>query len=79
MPHNDEDNPEWSVEDFKRARPLRNTKGGPAIIAGMAKLAAEQRKKIGRPPVENPKQAISLRLSPDLIAALRAALARGRI
>jgi len=60
------DNPEWTDEDFKRAKPLAEV---------LPDLAAEA-KKVGRPKSENPKVPVSLRLEPDVLAAYQA-LGRG--
>lgn len=55
-----EDNPEWKVEDFKRAVP----------VSGLPRtLHAKLR---GRPPKESPKVAVKLRLDSDLLAVLKA-------
>jgi len=90
----DDENPEWTAEDFTNARPIMETPDGPEMVAGMAKLAETQRMKRGRPPANAPKQLISFRLAPDVVAGLRAsgagyngrvekllraALARGRL
>jgi hypothetical protein len=39
----DDDNPEWTAEDFKRAKPVPA-----ALVAAMAEI----RKKVGRPKVK---------------------------
>jgi uncharacterized protein (DUF4415 family) len=75
----DDDNPEWTKEDFRKARPAREVMP-PAFFEGMTKLgeerrrqlAAEGRKPLGRPPVEKPKVAFGLRLDPDVVAGIRA-------
>ena len=97
----DQDNPPLDEEFWKNARPAREVLP-PAFFKGMAKLgeerrrqlAAEGRKPLGRPPVEKPKVALSLRLDADVVAGiratgpgynsrvekvLRAALAKGRL
>lgn len=59
----DADNPAWTKAMFARARPAREME--PDLVANPPR--------IGRPPVEKPKQQISLRLDPDVIAAYRGA------
>jgi uncharacterized protein (DUF4415 family) len=75
----DDENPEWTEEDFKRARPVRAVMGD-QWIKDLQKLgekrhkelAAQGRKPLGRPPVEKPKVSLSLRLDADVVAAVRA-------
>ena len=55
------DNPEWTDEDFKRAKPLAEVLPELAVAA----------KKVGRPKSENPKVPVSLRLDPDVLEAYR--------
>ena len=62
----DDDNPEWTKEDFARARPAAEVLP-PDVIAAFGRTR-------GRP-VKSPdarKRNVSLRLSPDLLDALRA-------
>lgn len=59
-PETFDDNPEWKTADIKRAVPVS---GLPATL---------QKKLRGRPPKEAPKQAVKLRLDPDVLAVLRA-------
>jgi uncharacterized protein (DUF4415 family) len=59
----DPDNPEWTEEDFKSARPFADV---------FPDLAESIRRSRGRPAVERPKQQISLRLDPDVIEAFKA-------
>ncbi len=62
----DPDNPEWTAEDFAKAK-------GPEYLSDVElaafPLAAAR---LGRPRLERPKVAIKLRLDPDLVEALRA-------
>lgn len=63
----DDDNPEWTEEDFARARPAEE------VLP--AEFLAAWRKRRGRPKGSlnpNPKQQISLRLDKDVIAHFRA-------
>jgi uncharacterized protein (DUF4415 family) len=57
------DNPEWTEEDFKNARPFAEV---------FPELAESIRRARGRPTVEKPKRQISLRLDPDVIDAFKA-------
>ena len=58
----DEDNPEWTDEDFARARPFKE------VLPEM--YAAWKRR--GRPPVETPKVHIGFRLAADVVEGIRA-------
>ena len=60
------DNPEWTAKDFARARPASEVIGKAA--------AASLVRKGGRPakPAEERKQQVTMRLSPDVLAAARA-------
>lgn len=62
----DEDNPEWTEEDFARAKPAAEMLP-PEVIAAFGRPR-------GRPPKpeESRKRNVSLRLSPDVVEALRA-------
>ena len=64
----DDENPEWTKEDFARARPAREVlpeifgkKNAEALLRGR-----------GRPKLEQPKVAVTLRLDADVLAQLRA-------
>lgn len=57
------DNPEWTEEDFKLARPFAEV--FPELAAGIARSR-------GRPSLENPKKQVTLRLDADLIARYKA-------
>lgn len=57
------DNPEWTEEGFKNARPFAEV---------FPDLAESIRRARGRPAVEKPKRQISLRLDPDVIDAFKA-------
>ena len=62
----DDDNPEWTDEDFARAKPA-------AEVLPLEVIAAFGRTR-GRPtkPEAARKRSVSLRLSPDVLDALRA-------
>jgi uncharacterized DUF497 family protein/uncharacterized protein (DUF4415 family) len=57
-------NPEWTKEDFARARPFSEV---------FPKLDASIKRSRGRPKVESPREAVTLRLSPDTIEKFKAA------
>jgi uncharacterized protein (DUF4415 family) len=58
----DSDNPEWTADDFKRAVPFQ-------ALPGVLRKALGRR---GRPPKDAPKVAVSIRLSPDVLAHFKA-------
>jgi uncharacterized protein (DUF4415 family) len=63
----DEENPEWSADDFRRARPALD-----AIAEHFGPVAAEAlRQGRGRPPNPDRKVNQTLRLDPDVLAAWR--------
>ncbi len=66
LPDDYDDNPEWTEEDFARARPA-NEMFGPEVLA----LLVRPR---GRPAMaEGERKAkVNIRLSPDVLEALRA-------
>lgn len=57
------DNPEWTEEDFKKAKPF--AEAFPELMASINRAR-------GRPPVEHPRKQISLRLDPDVIDKFKA-------
>ena len=60
----DDDNPEWTAEDFARATKFpRGTT--------LKEATAEMLKPRGRPKSESPKEAVSLRLDADVVEAYR--------
>jgi len=64
----DDENPEWTEENFARARPAHEML--PEIFG--AEVAARMLKPRGRPPLANPKRATTIRLSPEVMDAFRA-------
>lgn len=64
----DPDNPEWTEEDFARARPAREVLGD-AFVDAWEEMRKRRR---GRPPKPDAKIAVKLRLDPDVLAAFRA-------
>ncbi len=62
-PVSDPENPEWTEADFARAVPFDQA---------FPDLADSARRERGRPKSENPKQAVNLRLDPDVLEYFRA-------
>lgn len=58
------DNPEWTKKDFARAKPFSEV---------FPDLHASIKRSRGRPKVESPKEAVTLRLSPDTVEKFKAA------
>jgi uncharacterized protein (DUF4415 family) len=56
------DNPEWTAEDFKQARPFADV---------FPDLAASIVRSRGRPAAESPKKQVTLRLDADVIERYR--------
>lgn len=59
----DDENPEWTAEDFAKARPA--SEALPQIFG--AKVAQEMLKPRGRPRAEHPKERINIRLSHEVV------------
>lgn len=60
----DPDNPEWTKQDFAKAKPFAEA---------LPVLAEKMRKNVGgRPKAENPKVAVSIRLDADVVDAFKA-------
>lgn len=66
-PFIDDENPEWTAEDFARA-------GGPEtlpaeVLAAFPRTAeAVEARRLGRPPAPIRKTPVSIRLDPDIVA-----------
>jgi uncharacterized protein (DUF4415 family) len=58
------DNPEWTKEDFARARPFSEV---------FPEMHASIKRSRGRPKVDKPKEAVTLRLSPDVVEKFKTA------
>ncbi|MBI2253452.1 MAG: BrnA antitoxin family protein [Proteobacteria bacterium] len=58
----DVDSPEWTADDFARARPAAE------IVPGVVTLAKKAR---GRPHAEVTKMPVTIRLDPDVVAAFK--------
>ena len=63
-----DDNPEWTAEDFAKARPAAEVL--PVIFPKT--MAATMLKQRGRPRKEVTKAPVNIRLSPDVLDAFRA-------
>ena len=59
----DDDNPEWTADDFARAL---NVPQGMGLLEATKLLARR-----GRPKLESPKEAVKLRIDADVLAAYR--------
>jgi len=57
----DPDNPEATDEELAQARPFRE------VFPDLAASIDREKAKRGRPPVDNPRRHVSLRLDPDVI------------
>lgn len=62
----DEDSPEWTEEDFRSARPVRE------VMPGLIEAAKKLRAARGRPKLEQPKVQVTLRLDAEVIKKFRA-------
>lgn len=62
----DPENPEWTEEDFKNARPFRE------VFSDLAATVEREITKRGRPPLEKTKQPVTIRLDPDLVEHYKA-------
>ena len=65
----DEENPEWTAAEFRRAKPAAEVL--PELF-GARKAAEMLRPKRGRPTSANPKAHVNLRLDADVVNAFRA-------
>ncbi|MFC3711403.1 BrnA antitoxin family protein [Sphingoaurantiacus capsulatus] len=63
-PQFDDDNPEWTSEDFARATRFDGV--------SLAEATEVMRRKPGRPPAERPKPRVTMRLDQDLLDHYRA-------
>jgi uncharacterized protein (DUF4415 family) len=66
----DRDNPELTAEDFKQARPFKEV--FPKQFADWQKHGVAAVRKTGRPKSAAAKVLLAFRLSPDVVAAVRA-------
>ena len=64
----DDENPEWTAEDFKKARPAAEVL--PELIGEKAAQELLRRSR-GRPPKEGKKVSTTVRLDPDVLEAFQ--------
>ncbi|KAF0809809.1 hypothetical protein A167_01349 [Alcanivorax sp. S71-1-4] len=69
IPSPDQENPEWTDEAVASAQPAREVLPELFGQTAAAEMLVPRR---GRPPALAPKQAVSLRLDPDVLAEFRA-------
>jgi uncharacterized protein (DUF4415 family) len=68
-PIDDPDNPEWTAQMFRQARPLREfPEVHRAIMEAVEDLRAKKR---GRPKLEHPKIQVTLRLDEEVVNAFK--------
>jgi uncharacterized protein (DUF4415 family) len=58
-----DENPEWTEQDFAKAKPA------PEVLP--PEVIAQFKNKGGRPRIENPKEAVKLRIDADVLARFR--------
>jgi uncharacterized protein (DUF4415 family) len=58
-----DENPEWTKDDFAKAKPA------PEVLP--AEVIAQFKNKGGRPRIENPKEAVKLRIDAEVLAKFR--------
>jgi uncharacterized protein (DUF4415 family) len=61
----DPDNPEWTEEDFRNAKPFAEV--FPALLEKIEEMRGR-----GRPKLQTPKKLVSLRLDQDVVEKFRA-------
>jgi len=61
----DDENPEWTAEDFARARPLTE------LIPNIGEAVERLRARRGRPKLERPKEHVTLRLDPVIVDSFK--------
>jgi uncharacterized protein (DUF4415 family) len=61
----DDENPEWTAEDFRNARPVRE------VMPELIEAAERLRVRLGRPKLERPKEHVTLRLDPIVVDAFK--------
>jgi uncharacterized protein (DUF4415 family) len=71
-PVDDEENPEWSEEDFAKAKPFREMFPKQFAEWESSSRAPLPVKRVGRPPADQPKVHIGFRLAADVVASVRA-------
>lgn len=61
----DDENPEWTAEDFRNARPITE------LIPDIVEAAERLRIRLGRPKLERPKEHVTLRLDPLVVDSFK--------
>ncbi|MEI9989931.1 MAG: BrnA antitoxin family protein [Rhizomicrobium sp.] len=61
----DDENPEWTAEDFRNARPVRE------VMPELIEAAERLRVRLGRPKLEETKEHVSLRLDPVVVKSFK--------
>ena len=61
----DDENPEWTAEDFRNARPVRE------VMPELIEAAERLRIRLGRPKVEHPKEHVTLRLDAEVVKSFK--------
>lgn len=67
----DDENPEWTKDDFARARPFKEVFPSQFAAWDAAGHATIPVRRAGRPPVDDPKVQIGFRLSSDVVERIR--------
>jgi uncharacterized protein (DUF4415 family) len=70
----DPDDREWTEDDFAKARPFAEAcpELAESILRERPDLAETMKRARGRPRVASPRQQVSIRLDPDVLAKLKA-------
>jgi len=61
----DEESPEWTAEDFRLARPVRE------VMPELIEAAERLRKRLGRPKLAHPKEHVTLRLDAEVVKSFK--------
>ncbi len=68
-PIDDPDNPEWTVEMFRAAKPMSEY---PELLKKLQAASEELRaRKRGRPPLDHPKVQVTLRLDEEVVRSFK--------
>jgi uncharacterized protein (DUF4415 family) len=70
-PIDDPDNPEWTEEMFRKARPMSEF---PEMLKGLLEASENlraQKRERGRPPLEHPKVQVTLRLDEEVVNSFK--------
>src|SRR5450755_4342616 len=61
----DDENPEWTAEDFRNARPVRE------VMPELIEAAERLRIRLGGPKLEHPKEHVTLRLDAEVVKSFK--------